>query len=70
MLEQKQKEIKDVCPICKREMESIIVVKNQRLFKIGDHWEAITNDSLLNFYCPHCYCEIDISKLKTKKVIF
>jgi len=70
MLEQKQKETKDVCPICKREMESIIAIKNQRLFKIGDHWEVITNDSLLNFYCPHCYCEIDINKLKTKKVIF
>jgi hypothetical protein len=51
-------------------MESIIAIKNQRLFKIGNRWEAITNDSLLNFYCPHCYCEIDISKLKTKKVIF
>jgi ribosomal protein L37AE/L43A len=70
MLEQQKQKQENICPICKREMESIIVVKNQRLFKIGDHWEAITNDSLLNFYCPHCHSEIDISKLKTKKVIF
>jgi ABC-type enterochelin transport system ATPase subunit len=51
-------------------MESIIAIKNQRLFKIGNHWEVITNDSLLNFYCPHCHSEIDISKLKTKKAVF
>jgi len=71
MLEQqKQKEIKDVCPICRGEINTLIVVKRQRLYKINDCWEAITNDSSLNFYCPICHSKINIDELKTKKVIF
>ena len=70
MLEkQKQKEAKDICPSCRGEINTLIVVKKQRLYKINNCWEAI-NDTSLDFYCPHCYSEIDVSKLKTKKVVF
>jgi len=69
MLEQKQKEIKDVCPYCKREINSLIVIKKIKMHKNSNYWEA-ENNSTLEFYCPYCHSEIDISKLKTKKVIF
>jgi uncharacterized protein YbaR (Trm112 family) len=69
VLEQ-QKEIKDVCPHCRGEINTLIVIKKQELYKINECWETITNDSPLNFYCPICHSKINIDELKTKRVIF
>jgi hypothetical protein len=67
VLEQQKQE--DICSYCKREINSLIIIKKIKMHKNSNYWEA-ENDSTLEFHCPHCYSEIDISKLKTKKVVF
>ncbi|MEM2179095.1 MAG: hypothetical protein QW272_09785 [Candidatus Methanomethylicaceae archaeon] len=69
MLETKQKQ-EDYCPHCKKPLDSLIAMKNVKVFKVDDRWEAIDTEDSLRFYCPYCFIEIDINELKTKKVIF
>lgn len=71
MLETKQKEKREViCYHCHHQIDTLIAIKKQKLFRNGDWWEAINSDSSLKFYCPHCGWEVDIDLLGIKKVKF